>query len=144
MERQFFKSGDYQILKIIAASPEEGQQHDGVHPDSGDWPQGYHLDVVKRIEDRRIVHYIGLARVGERLAIPGDKDKPLVATPPKRVPDMPAVVKKQDKETAEQHAARLEVMAARNGIEVNDNWRKRPLVARQMDVSEAMRKLNAA
>lgn len=143
MERAFFKINDsYDAEKLIMASPEEGQQQRKVHSDSSQWAAGWYLDCVERIEGRRIVFYLGMAEIGKRFVPPGETEKPNQIEPPKGAVPMPEVVKKQKEETPEKHAGRLETMAARNGIEVNDSWRKRPLVARQMDVAEAMRKGN--
>ena len=139
MERGFFKINDsYDALKVIASSPEEGQQHDKVHPDSSEWPPGMFLDVVKRVEANRTVHYFGMAKIGERYQPPAEKDKPMPQAPVKRAVPLPKVVENASEAT-------IDTMAQRNGIDTDSMlWKKRPLVAKRADVAEAMRKINAA
>lgn len=150
MEREFhkIKGLDKLAMKIIAASPDE-HQNDRKCLDT-DVPAGYYYDVrvgVDVIEQQRgpkIVRpyvMVGMAKVGERLQLENERGKPVPQKPPRHI-EIPNSVKQNDGEDDEKYVKRLETMAVKNGIAVNDKWRTRPNVAKQSDIAEALEKQN--
>ena len=130
MDINFYNGEMGKVLGILAASPEEFQTYAAPLVEV---PEGCVLTVRTRMVKGRQEILIGAAPVGKPLRFHGDDDpKPLPAPKPPTALEIPHNVKLATD-------ANLEVMAARNGVNVTEAWRKRARTLREADVAKAMK-----
>lgn len=143
MDLAFFKLDDgTEVLELAPASPEELQQYSRAL--AVDLPEGMHRDIRKGTKEvreqggmRKIpTLVIGAAKIGERLRLPGETAKPMPQDPMPKALEIPQAVQDADE-------ARLEKMAAANGITPTPEWRKKNIEWRRASVAKAMQTSNA-
>ncbi len=142
MDINFYQGPDgLEMIEFAAASPEELQQY--ARALSPDLPEGMYRDVRKSSKEvreqggiRKVPTLVlGAAKIGERLRLPTEA-KAMPQDPIPKAVEIPQSVKDAD----DKH---LEVMAAKNGVEVTEDWRKRNRPFRMASVAKAMQTSNA-
>lgn len=138
MDLSFYPGKKSKVIGLMMASPEEFQTYAGALLDV---PEGCQLitrirsvQVGKNPADKRREILIGASPIGQPLALEGEDEssvKPLAAPPVPRALDIPQSV--HDAGDAD-----LEVIAARNGVKVTEQWRRRGRPLREADVARAM------
>ncbi len=139
MNLNFLKIDDsHNAIEFELDSPQECQDYERAI--TTDIPEGM-VYAVRKGKSRagRPTLVIGLAEVGKPLTLAGDAtgdNKPIAPTPIPAALEIPEVVKNADDKN-------LEVMAAKNGVEVNDKWRSKPRSFRNATVARGMKSMNA-
>lgn len=148
MYRDFVKINESNdAVKFTYESPEEYQRDCRVFP--SEIPQGQVLTIRHGVNVRKQPWImVGLAKVGEPMSVEADAaGQPKPSSNQQTAPaslEIPHVLRKRENEGDEQYDARIEKLAARNGITVTPAWRGRTRQLRLADVAGAVAKQNAA
>lgn len=130
----------HKALGFETFSPEEAQEYEKAL--AVDIPEGSRLVVRRRNMPKtgRTELIIGVTQIGEPLVLEGEQagdPQPNPPAPVMRALDIPPnVVKASD--------AELEVMAATNGITVDDKWRRKNRAIRNSDVARRLKEKKEA
>lgn len=135
MDITFYKSDEsHDVIEFAFSSPEECQQYSkALAPEI---PEGMYRDLRRGVKNNQPTLTLGVAKIGERLKLPSEKDQPVQQAPVPKAVEIPQVVKDADDE-------HLEVMAVRNGVPNIEGWRKRNRSFREAAVAKAMQTTNA-
>lgn len=141
MDLNFYKLEDgTELMEFAFASPEELQQYASAL--ALDMPEGMHRDLRRSSKEVRGQNgmikiptlVLGRAKIGERVRLPGES-KPVPQEPIPKALEIPQSVLNADD-------AHLETIAAKNGVEVNDGWRKKNRQFRMASAAKAMQTNN--
>lgn len=141
MDLSFLKLPDgTEVLEFAFASPEEMQQYSRAL--CADLPEGQYRDlrqsskeVREQAKMRKIPTLVlGAAKIGERLQLPNET-KVMPQDPIQEALKIPQSVINADD-------AHLEIMAAKNGVEVTPEWKRKNRQFRMATVAKAMATTN--